>query len=342
MQMIGDVDGSVFWHSNFGQNKTTTFKLFVDAYQDYIAKTLFFRRLARNHLITLLKATLLDGPTSGDMSNTEISVSQFAQWLRRFGPLRETLSKASAVSVPSSEQTASWFVKELNRDQATALVEHNFRRFGSSVLPHHVIVLRYSGDPKNHFVVTCRHLGSSKMEHFPIVNAGLGYCILGDEEHAYPNLVEFIQKAIVDRLYSAAIGGSYTFPRDSLDEWEAIFGQAAAPLPEGHYGNRNALEKAATEMTPFDRNEQSGGELSISYGFATLFSGGATPPPPPPSAVFNTYSSTSTSSSTSSGPVNENKIIGKYMVRQGLDLLLSSGEVKASDVAPLLALLDRL
>ena len=67
--MIDDVDGSIFWHNNFGQTKTTTFKQFLDSYQDYLSKTLFFRKLPRQHLQGMLVTTLLDEQQQKSVDN---------------------------------------------------------------------------------------------------------------------------------------------------------------------------------------------------------------------------------------------------------------------------------
>ncbi len=209
--MIDDVDGSIFWHNNDGQTKTTTFKQFLDSYQDYLSKTLFFRKLPRQHLQGMLVTTLLDEQQQKSVdNNTEVTVNMFAQWLKRYGPLRETLTKASILYQPSIEQGLQWFQKGVNRDQATFIIEHHYQKFSTtnSLLPHHLIILRYSSSPDYHFVVTCRHLNNNKIEHYPVINSGVrGYHIAGDDSgKSYPTLIEFIQQAVVDTLYVPLLG----------------------------------------------------------------------------------------------------------------------------------------
>lgn len=345
LELIGDVDGSIFWNSNFGNAKAASLKHFLDAYQDYLSKALFFRQLARNHLLVLLRTTLLDETTTRmstqDVYGVEVTVAQFGLWLKRFGPLRETLSKAHVVSLPSSEVAVPWYQKGANRDQAVFLIEQNIKRFGSSILPHHLVILRYSSDPKNHFVVTCRHLGSNQMEHYPVVNSGRGYYIHGDQENCFPNLVDFIQSAVVDKLYSVAVKEGYSFPRDSVDEWQAIISKANAKLPVGHYGDRDALEKATKEMSL----ECGDGKMSnVSYGFGSLFRENGEKESAATQQATPSLSSSFTAG-TGSGSVDDKthaKIIGKYMLEEGLKLLLASGEVTSTDVSAVQQLLDRL
>lgn len=166
MDEIGDVDGTFFWIGHFGPVKKVSFLRFKEAYQGYLTQTLFFRKLDGGQLSTLLRHTLLDEKAKfeGELLACEVTVATFACWLKRFGPMNDTVHKCSALSLPLVGVAASWFHKSMNRDGATRLIEANLTK--STVSSENLIVVRYSSDPKNHFVITTK-LPSKKIEHFP-------------------------------------------------------------------------------------------------------------------------------------------------------------------------------
>eukprot|EP01039_Chlorochromonas_danica_P005046 gene5046-5540_t len=360
MQMIGDVDGCVFWHSNFGQAKNTTFKVFLSAYQDYLSKVLFCRRLPLEHLQTLLSSTLMDEASSrlvgNDLALKPVTVNMFGQWLTRFGPLRQTLTKASALTIPSTDLPVQWFRSDANREQAVALIEKKLQCTNGRAMPHQLIILRYSSDPKNHFVITCKHLNSGNVDHYAVCNGVDGYYIARDEQHCYPNLVECIQNTVVNTLYAAVQATGYEFPRDSLDQWETIISCSTMPLPANHYGDRKALEKCSDEAL-FGVESLS----SVSYGFTTLAGGWDNFLPLengssktlagawdnfPPLENENGKSLHQVQESTKL-PANrlvsddEELIGGKYMVKHGVKLLLTKGFLDEYQANQILSIVNK-
>lgn len=102
MELINDTEGSMFWYGQFGNERQVSFSVFVDSYQSYCTDVFKCRRFQRQLLLTLLRHSLLERDIINDavLLASEVSVTMFAHWLRRYGPMKDTLSKASAVSNP--------------------------------------------------------------------------------------------------------------------------------------------------------------------------------------------------------------------------------------------------
>lgn len=102
MDQINDTEGAMFWYGQFSNDRQVSFSVFVDAYQSYCTGVFLCRKFQRKHLLTLLRHTLLEQDVVSDAAllASEVSVTMFSQWLRRYGPMKDTLAKASVVSNP--------------------------------------------------------------------------------------------------------------------------------------------------------------------------------------------------------------------------------------------------
>lgn len=102
MDQIAYTDGALFWYGQFANDRQCTFSLFLEAYQAYCTSVFLCRKFNKQHLLTLLRHTLLelDNVNDSALLNSQVSIEMFAQWLRRYGPMKDTLNKASSVSNP--------------------------------------------------------------------------------------------------------------------------------------------------------------------------------------------------------------------------------------------------
>jgi hypothetical protein len=244
--------------------------------------TFLLKRLDLNLVFLLLETTLLEStsfPSSPSgrsqhddiIMGTEVTLAMFAQWLRRFGPMRDTLSKASVLTLPLQETRVPWFCKHMNREAATQTLLTNLTRFSQDAIrSSHLIIVRYSSDPKYHFAITTKPL--DKVEHYTVTNSPLGYTISGspgpvsspatitsnkgskgsaviDNPVIYsPTLLDCIQTCVFDAIFARVLRTQVVLPRDSMDQWEGIFAMATAVLPDDHYKSVNDLNRAVDSI----------------------------------------------------------------------------------------------
>jgi hypothetical protein len=170
----------------------------------------------------LLRHTLLEESVtvSSSVTSSEIHLGLFSTWLKRFGPMKDTLYKACALSVPSNGINVKWYQKLLDREKAELLIQNNIVRFSSGILPQNMIVLRHSRDPLYQFVITVQLPNRQKVQHFPVQSSSLGYSTNGSEVFR-PTIIDCIQNDVINNLFDSQTGDIH-FPRNSLDEWEII------------------------------------------------------------------------------------------------------------------------
>jgi hypothetical protein len=216
-----------------------------------------------------------------------------------------------------------WFQKSVDRVTAERIISQNISLQSSSgLVPEQVIIIRYSSDPKIHFVITTKSPVSSTIEHFTVVNSALGYSISGKDTEKFPNLLALCQNQIIDKLFVPVIGTSIRLSTESCDQWSAIFQDAIKEFAVGHYKSVEDLnEQCANLRTDEIQN-------NINFSFQAAFM---------PAVTSNVVRVAGALSSSSASPP-ELSVVGKYMVNHGLDLLLQSGanEVKLNAIKRLL------
>jgi hypothetical protein len=372
MEAITDVEGQMFWLGQFASERQVSFGLFVDAYQAYLSTTFLFRKLDKHQLITLLRHTLLIETNSATDANstalllaTEVSVTAFATWLNRYGPMKDTLTKACVVSDLCLGAAVPWFAKGMNRDNASRTLTNNLNKFSGGIEAQHLFVVRYSSDVKNHFVITTRPPGFQTIEHYPVVNTPLGYAVVGEKNDFQPTLLDCVQKHILDKLFNRANqSAAAVLSRESVEQWEALFASVTAELPADHYADVKALEKASAQLllTESTSNVEKRGnatygslfglseplsEIGVSVHASSSSSGSAweksTPADTTTSSVLNGATAVSAAYPviTSSPNTNiQNDAIGRYMVTHGVDLLRTSGGLSEEAAREILRLLN--
>jgi hypothetical protein len=281
VEAVGEIDAAMFWSHHFNIDRTVSFPRFVEAYHSYVLRTFLFKRLDKTHLSTLLYVTMLDSstPTTGEPTVAEVTLSMFSTWLKRFGPFKDTLCKASVLALPEASRAVAWFGKSMNRSAATKALEANLtRNEGRPIVPSNLFILRYSSDPSVQFVVTTKPMQT--VEHYTINNGPLGYYIsVGSTDSTSieysPTLLECIQTNIFDKLFTRAFGREVCISRESFQQWEDIFNAAMAELPDDHYADVGTLNRAmqslATSAWRADEEGEVGGTGSGHIHFETMF-----------------------------------------------------------------------
>lgn len=262
--IVGDVDGALFWYTYFGNEKQVAFQVFVDAFQGYLTEKFLFRKLTSFQLITLLRHTLLEEAlttacgTPEDLSTiilTTVHMRMFGTWIQRYGPMKDTLYKVCVVSNPRTGQVVPWFTKAMTREMAEKYLLFNLQKQGAagSLRSHHLVVVRYSADPNHHFVITTKLPQKNTLDHIAVRNSPHGYTIDGESTRYATNLIDCIQWFVFDKFYNTAVGSvaqsaPVSLAKDlSLDLWEDIFNHAMAQLPQDHYQNIAQLNAAAQQ-----------------------------------------------------------------------------------------------
>lgn len=350
---VQDVDGALFWNGNFGTETTILFREFSSAYSSYLSNTFLFRKLADEQLYTLLRHSLFTESTTSNenLMSTNVTISQFALWLKRYGPMKNTLSKASVMCLPNSCQQVPWFHRSANRDVAQQIVMKNLReRSSEGIKPENTLVVRYSSDPNYQFVVTTKLPTSTSMDNYPIVNTSVGYR-LADSNKCHSTLIDLIQQEILDPLFSRPLGVPVLLPRNAIDQWSAILDGVTAELPSKHYNSKSDLDEATQQVMSTLSSSDMKPEASFKSLFHIDLTGNSTD-----TCDSDMYSSSSaTSNSTqkldddpgihnSSGvsfaqitsvkaeTKEENAdIVGSYMVMHGLIMLESAGSISVED-----------
>mmetsp|Transcript_19822 Transcript_19822/g.28506 ORF Transcript_19822/g.28506 Transcript_19822/m.28506 type:complete len:494 (+) Transcript_19822:86-1567(+) len=339
LAVVKDIDGALFWHSNFQDAKHVSLRLFIDAYQSYLSHTFLFRPMQMGHLLTLLRHSMLEENNTDESSllNTDITLDMFSLWLLRYGPMQDTLYKASVVSVPTRGGPSLWFFKSLSRDAATQRLSQ-YQHTSAALCPHQLFIVRYSSDPKkNYFVITTQVPSRSAYDHFPVMNGPMGYSIQGDSAEYSSNILDLVQTQILNKLFAPLYTTSVVLPRESVDQWCAIFTQLSVEYPADYYGSVLELNEATKEL------ERSEGLLSKpNASFSSLFDR-ASPALPSLSASASNHTMmpmTMGSIESNYGGSND-AIVGKYMVYHGLDLLQMSGAVDAKIASAIRMMLEK-
>jgi hypothetical protein len=275
---VTDVDGARFWHENFGGQRTVSFRRFMEAYRVYLFKVYMLKRMSDEHASTLLRYTIFPFDVVDTALHTsEVTIELYSNWLRRYGPLKDTLCKMVDFSSPDSVDSTSrteepvcpvWFGNGMGREAAERRLTEQFAAYQTSgIRPQHMIIVRYSSDPSIHFVVTAKP--GPKFEHYAIVNSSMGYTMVGEEPHFCPTISDCIQYYLFDKLFSKIIGtgSNILFPRSCAEKWGAIITAAVSELPSSHYFSIEDLDRCIQEV----RRSSSQPEESRADTFQSLF-----------------------------------------------------------------------
>lgn len=340
MDTIGDVDGVIFWTSNFGRKKNVSFRMFLQAYQSYLAQTLIMRALNEQLLAVLLQVTIFESNQSWnnlELMNVDITLAVFSTWLKRYGPMSSTMYKCAAVSLPQRGTSVPWFYQTLSRESATKILEASAAKYPSGIPANFLIVLRYSSDPKYHFVVTTRLPMKDEFQHYPIQNNCNGYNIDGAESELFPTLVDCIQYQIFDKLFTKQLGVHVELPRDPINEWKAVFDKSFSELKENQYADYASLQQASNNISETNTNVNSplkynslfdNESKSVDYGSIGIKNTHASPSSVSPEDVHLSSADVYTT--------DEKKTVGKYLLKSGLKLLQESGQISESQVRSIL------
>lgn len=279
-----------------------------------------------------------------DISSMEVTVDMFSVWLRRYGPFKDALCKASVLVLPIEGRPVTWFGRGLNRAGATRQLEVNLSRSSSSghILPSNLFVLRYSSDPNFQFVVTTKPVRT--VEHYTIKNSPLGYYLSSNSSSSAdstpqgtcPTLLECIQTHIFDKLFAKILRDSVCLSRESFSQWDDIFSAAALELPEDHYVDVGALNRAVEAAQSVDWESDAG---AGSMNYASMFEkqssteeDGSDIKEEVLTEIDSQDVAESQSSHSHLTPRSQDKtVIGRYMVFQGLELLQETNSLQAND-----------
>lgn len=355
MEEIGDIEGALFWHGNFKAARSVSFRQFMEIYQSYLINVFLFKRISDMLSMTLLRHTLFTGPAEDDAAilASEVTVAMFGLWLRRYGPLKETLCKAAAFSLPASGEVVPWFAKGMGREASERRLTDNLIKFQSSgIRPYQAIIIRYSSDRNIHFVVTTKP--GSKIEHFPIVNGPMGYAVVGEEAHFSPTIIDCLQYHIFDKLLSKAAQTPIVLSRASIEQWNDVFTSAAAELPKDHYLSVKELNKAIAEA--HDGVGRNGASIDQSSHFSSLFDvtdacgiddefeqvdDNIEQPISHDKGHNFGGSGLFASPSVGSDEIKSEAVIGRYMIEHGVMLLQQAGELDSDSADVIRSLLEK-
>lgn len=258
----------MFWSHHFESLRTVSFGRFIEAYHSYLLRTFLFRRLDKSYLTTLIHTTMVDSVIVGDLMTAEVTLQMFSIWLKRYGPFKDTLCKSSVLVLPESGRAVPWFGKSMNRSAATKSLEANLaRNEGRPIVPSNLLILRYSSDPSVQFVVTTKPM--QMVEHYTINNGPLGYFISTGSKDVpptdfSPTLLECIQTHIFDKLHTRVFGREVCISRESFQQWEDIFNAAMAELPDDHYADVGALNRAMQSVATSEWSQDDGEIAAVS------------------------------------------------------------------------------
>lgn len=151
-----------------------------------------------------------------------------------------------------------------------------------------------------------------------VVNGPLGYTILGDTDEYSKTVVECVQKHVMEKLFVPVLGPEVKLSMDNLDQWGDIFASATTQLAEDHYTNVGQLNAAASSIEDIVCLQ------TKCATFGSLFGGNKMPPAVPAVTI-----SKASATPAGEGDVSDenDRTIGRYMVRHGLFLLRRSGEI---------------
>jgi len=322
---IGDSEGLQFWSGSFGPAKQTTFRAFVDSFQAHLTATHSLRAFRPGQLRNMLRHCILDSSSSSAVESTllgtDITLGMFAKWLGRYGPVSQAHLKMAAVVLPDSGEAAPWFHRNANREDTARVISGNLARNGRVLSAASAVVVRYSADSNFHFVVSVQ-LPQGTLEHFPVVNSAEGYNVLaqsstGVSPHA---TVLDCAQSLLDQLMNDNSDPLWMLSRSSLLQWLDIFKSLSVALPENHYlGKGTNVDSIARYTTPPVPGAAAAG--------APLAMPTTMPVGPPLGGMSSSMNGRGGGSDN-----QETAIVGRYMVRHGLNMLLQSGELDAATV----------
>ncbi len=175
----------------------------------------------------------------------------------------------------------------MSRDSASSLISANAAKYAHGIDPQDLVAVRYSSDPKNHFVITTRPPALGKVEHFPVVNSPLGYAIAGETQDFQPTLLDCVQRHVLDRLFAKAMNTTVALSRDNQEQWYIIFAAVQAELPADYYPSIEALDAAAEQLDLGDRlgaKPKNSATFHSLMGISALPASAYCPPGGPPAA----------------------------------------------------------
>lgn len=229
-----------------------------------------------------------------------------------------------------------WFHKStLNRNSSENALKLAYSQ--SSIEVHNMVIVRYSSKEENHFVVSVYAPGGKSFQHIGVVNGPEGYCVVGDTSGCYSTVLDLVQAKIFDPR--STTGSTIELDRANVGDWNELKHSLVVKLDSNHYASVESLT-AATES--LDLNEMEDGDVSsaskrcANASLGALF-GKSVPPlnaggiddchtddksvPKPPSVANATDLLSNEPNS------HAQSMIGMFMLKQSLDLLIQSGTI---------------
>lgn len=213
MKQLEDSDAADLWIEHIGTEKSCELRQLRDVLQKWYAEKLSYGVIPS--LDFLLMITCVEegkSKTSAADFNPltlRVSIGEFANCLKRYGPLRDFLHKATALVYANedSPMRLPYFVGTMDRASCEARLSQAAQGWLSSGAPRtagDVCILRYSSQPDSQFVVSLFVMGTGgrphSFQHITIANSNLGYRVSGGDSHL-PHLLALLQQNILPSFY---------------------------------------------------------------------------------------------------------------------------------------------
>eukprot|EP01033_Poteriospumella_lacustris_P002748 gene2748-1996_t len=244
-------------------------------------------------------------------------------WNRHFGTTKQ-ISLRSFVEAYQKYICDTYNYRLLGQMQMLTLLRYTIledAQGGSSnaVLLNTEISLA-SSDPRNHFVISVKSPVTQNIEHFALANSAMGYSLAGEAQIFSLTLADCVQNYIFDKLFATATGQRLELLRDASEAWDSVFLSAV----ESRIYEDSASFKSTVQNLPPPAVGKEG-----SGAFGSLF---ANSTPVPAAAAEAAAGSSQRLVAATAKSAGEQKVIGFYMVEQGLQLLLQAGELNPVEV----------
>lgn len=214
MKQLEDSDAADLWIEHIGTEKSCELRQLRDVLQKWYAEKLSYGVIPS--LDFLLMITCVEEGKSKTTSAADfnplslrVSIGEFANCLKRYGPLRDFLHKSTALVYANEDNPMRlpYFVGTMDRASCEARLSQAAQGWLSSGAPRtagDVCILRYSSQPDSQFVVSLFVMGSGgrahSFQHITIANSNLGYRVSGGESHL-PHLLALLQQNILPSFY---------------------------------------------------------------------------------------------------------------------------------------------
>lgn len=213
MKQLEDSDAADLWIEHIGTEKSCELRQLRDVLQKWYAEKLSYGVIPS--LDFLLMITCVEegkSKTSAADFNPlalRVSIGEFANCLKRYGPLRDFLHKSTALVYASDDNPMRlpYFVGTMDRASCEARLSQaaqSWLSFGAPRTAGDVCILRYSSQPDSQFVVSLFVMGTGgrphSFQHITIANSNLGYRVSGGDNHM-PHLLALLQQNILPSFY---------------------------------------------------------------------------------------------------------------------------------------------